>query len=148
PFYILPLCNTARYDTHCGPYYCVLYQFLCEAPKTWLAARGVDAAMPIPAAHTEARAPGANDAVVAMYTLSKMMRDHMLAHTGTWTVNEVILASGQATADNLAAQMAQIVYAVRASSTGMLDKVMAVLDGNAEAAARASHCTMRRHWIS
>ncbi len=148
PFYILPLCNTARWETHCGPYYCVLYQFLCDAPETWLARSAASPGRAIPAAHTQARAPGANDAVVAMYTLSKMARDHMLPHTGTWSVNEVILASGQATADNLAAQMAQVVYAIRASELGMLDQVMAVLDRNAEAAAAAAHCSVHKHWIS
>ncbi len=148
PFYILPLCNTVRWDTHCGPYYCVVYLFLCERPETWLQELPSGAGMPIPAAHTEARAPGANDAAVAMYTLSKMARDHMLPHAGTWSVNEVILASGQATADNLAAQMAQVAYAIRASSKDMLDKVMTVLDRNADAAAAAAHCTVHKHWVS
>ncbi|WP_119388835.1 amidohydrolase [Taklimakanibacter lacteus] len=145
PFYMLPYCNTCRWDTHCGPYYAAIYEFLCEAPETWLrdAAKG-----PIPAAHTSARAPGANDAVVAMYTLSKMMRDHMLPHTGTWTLNETILASGQATADNLAAQMAQILFAARTPDRAMLENIFAVLDRNAESAALAAHCSWRRHWVS
>lgn len=149
PHYMLPYCNTARWDTHCGPYYAAIYEFLCEQPETWLseAAGGADGA-PIPAAHTSARAPGANDAVVAMYTLSKMMRDHMLPHTGTWTLNETILAAGQATADNLAAQMAQIMFAARCPDVAMLRKIYAVLDRNAEAAAAAAHCTVRKHWVS
>ena len=72
----------------------------------------------------------------------------MLPHTGAWSVNEVILASGQATADNLAAQMAEVVYAIRASSRDMLNRVMAVLDRNADSAAAAAHCTVRKHWVS
>jgi len=92
--------------------------------------------------------PGANDAVVAMYSLSKMMRDHMLPHAGTWTLNEAILASGQATADNLAAQMAMIMFAARAPAAEMLKKIFAVLDRNADAAAAAAHCTVKRHWVS
>lgn len=145
PFYMLPYCNTARWDTHCGPYYAAIYEFLCEAPHTWL--QSTDGG-PIPAAHTSARAPGANDAVVTMYTLSKMLRDHMLPHTGTWTLNETILASGQATADNLAAQMAMIMYAARAPDVAMLENIYAVLDRNAAAAAAAAHCTFKRHWVS
>jgi len=145
PFYMMPYCNTARWDTHCGPYYAAIYEFLCEEPQTWLAdAQGG----PIPAAHTSARAPGANDAVVAMYTLSKMMRDHMLPHTGTWTLNETILASGQATADNLAAQMAMIMFAARCPDVAMLKNIYDVLDRNAGAAALAAHCTVKRHWVS
>ncbi len=131
---MLPYCNTARWDTHCGPYYAAVYEFLCEQPETWLHDAGTGG-NPIPAAHTTARAPGANDAVVTMYTLSKMLRDHMLPHTGTWTLNETILASGQATADNLAAQMAMIMYAARCPDVEMLEKIYAVLDNNAEAAA-------------
>ncbi|HXV37486.1 MAG TPA: amidohydrolase [Myxococcota bacterium] len=149
PHYMLPFCNTARWDTHCGPYYSAIYEFLCDAPETWLEGVAKDAAgMPIPAAHTQARAPGANDAVVAMYTLSKMARDHMLPHTGTWTLNETLLASGQATADNLAAQMALIQFAARAPNVEMLEKIFAVLDQNAAAAAAASHCSWKRHWVS
>jgi aminobenzoyl-glutamate utilization protein B len=149
PHYMLPYCNTARWDTHCGPYYAAIYEFLCDAPETWLRAVAKDAAgMPIPAAHTQARAPGANDAVTAMYTLSKMARDHMLPHTGTWTLNEAILASGQATADNLAAQMAMILYAARAPNLEMLKKIFSVLDQNAASAAAATHCSWKRHWVS
>jgi aminobenzoyl-glutamate utilization protein B len=149
PHYMMPYCNTARWDTHCGPYYAAIYEFLCDQPETWLQGVTKDqAGMPIPAAHTEARAPGANDAVVAMYTLSKMLRDHMLPHTGTWTLNETILASGQATADNLAAQMALIMFAARAPNLDMLQKIYAVLDRNAEAAAAMANCTVNRHWVS
>ena len=149
PFYMFPYCNTARWDTHCGPYYAAIYEFLCEEPETWLRDAATDAAgNPFPESHTSARAPGANDAVVAMYTLSKMLRDHMLPHTGTWTLNETILASGQATADNLAAQMAMIMFAARAPDVAMLRKIYAVLDKNAEAAAAATHCSVKRHWVS
>ena len=117
PHYMLPYCNTCRWDTHCGPYYAAIYEFLCESPKPGSpdSASGGSRSRP---RTPSARAPGANDAVVAMYTLSKMMRDHMLPHTGTWTLNETILASGQATADNLAAQMALIMYAARTSDRG------------------------------
>ena len=146
PHYMLPYCNTARWDTHCGPYYAAVYEFLCEKPETWLMTE--KGGNPIPAAHTSARAPGANDAVVTMYTLSKMLRDHMLPHTGTWTLNETILASGQATADNLAAQMSMIMFAARAPDIEMLENIHAVLDRNAEAAAAAAHCTVKKHWVS
>ncbi|MGH3450801.1 MAG: hypothetical protein ACRDQW_08730, partial [Haloechinothrix sp.] len=35
PFYMLPLCNTVRWDTHCGAYYSRVYTFTCENPETW-----------------------------------------------------------------------------------------------------------------
>ena len=34
PFYMLPLCNTARWDTHCGPYYCVHLRVSLRGPRT------------------------------------------------------------------------------------------------------------------
>jgi aminobenzoyl-glutamate utilization protein B len=149
PHYMLPYCNTCRWDTHCGPYWAAIYEFLCDEPETWLSgvATGTGG-MPIPAAHTEARAPGANDAVVAMFQLSKQLRDHMLPHTGTWSLNEAILAAGQATADNLAAPMALIMYAARTSDLAMQQKIYAVLDQAAAAAAGLAHCTVKRHWVS
>jgi aminobenzoyl-glutamate utilization protein B len=144
PSFMLPLVNTTRWDTHCGAYYSAVYTFLCEAPETWLSA----AETPIPAAHTSARAPGANDAVVLMYTTTKYTKESMLAHSGGWSLNEVILASGQATGDNLPAQMAQILYSLRVPTLEMAETVQKVLDTNAEQAARATHCTVRRDWVS
>jgi aminobenzoyl-glutamate utilization protein B len=63
-------------------------------------------------------------------------------------LNETILASGQATADNLAAQMAQIMFAARTPDLAMLKNIFTVLDRNAESAALAAHCRWRRHWVS
>ena len=31
PFYMLPLCNTVRWDTHCGAAYAMIYRFICDA---------------------------------------------------------------------------------------------------------------------
>jgi aminobenzoyl-glutamate utilization protein B len=145
PCYMLPLCNTVRWDTHCGPCYSVIYEFLCDEPQTWLTGAPDS---PIPVAHTSARAPGANDAVAAMYTLTKYTKEHMLSHSGGWALNEVILASGQATGDNLPAQMAQILYTMRGPTLEMMEIIMSVLDRNAEHAAATAHCTLRRHWVT
>src|SRR5262249_10809198 len=35
PFYMLPLCNTTRWDTHCGAYCSRVYSFTCDEPETW-----------------------------------------------------------------------------------------------------------------
>ena len=39
PFYMLPLCNTARWDTHCGAAYAMIYRFICDEPETGRARR-------------------------------------------------------------------------------------------------------------
>jgi aminobenzoyl-glutamate utilization protein B len=121
PFYMLPLCNTTRWDTHCGAYCSRIYSFVCDEPESWGAAAHDS---PIAAAHSAARAPGANVALFTMYALTKATMESMLAHTGGWSLNEAILTAGQATADNLPAQLAQITYAWRAPEIRMADSIL------------------------
>lgn len=145
PFYMLPLCNTTRWDTHCGAYCSRLYSFICDSPETWGAGSGNS---PIAAAHSAARAPGANVALFTMYSLTKATMESMLAHSGGWSLNEAILSAGQATADNLPARLAQINYAWRAPDLGMANSILDVLDRNAEHAAAVSHCRVVKRWVS
>ena len=145
PFYMLPLCNTTRWDTHCGAYASRVYSFLCDSPQTWAQAAGDS---PIPAAHSAARAPGANVALFTMYSLGKTTLESMLAHTGGWSLNEAILSAGQATADNLPAQLAQLVYAWRTPDLGMANAILEVLDRNADHAAATAHCRVVKRWVS
>lgn len=145
PFYMLPLCNTTRWDTHCGAYASRIYSFICDHPESWSASASNS---PIAAAHSAARAPGANVALFTMYSLTKTTAESMLAHTGGWSLNEAILTAGQATADNLPAQLAQINYAWRTPEIRMAEAIGAVLDRNAEVAAAAGHCRLVKRWVS
>ena len=145
PCYMLPLCNTTRWDTHCGAAYSFIYRFTCDQPQNWI--RNNDAA-PIPQAHSQVRAPGANDALFQMYNSSKTLRDSMLPHTGHWSISEAILTAGQATADNLPARLAEIQYIVRVPTIEMAQQVVTLLDRNASAAAAITHCQYERHWVS
>ena len=146
PFYMLPLCNTTRWDTHCGAGYGLIYRFVCEQPHTWLSA--AEAVSPIAACHDSARAPGANDAVITMYNLGAALRPAMLPNTQGWSMNETILTMGQATADNLPAPLAEIIYMIRTAEHPLAERVVRVLDNNAAAAAQAAHCRWERHWVS
>lgn len=146
PFYMLPLCNTVRWDTHCGAAYAMIYRFLCDAPEDW-GRSGADGA-PIPQSHSAVRAPGANDALMMMYMASKSLRDSMLPHQGGWSISEAILTAGQATADNLPAGLAEIQYMIRVPTLAMAEQVTAVLDRNAAAAAAMSGCRYERHWVA
>lgn len=145
PFYMLPLCNTVRWDTHCGSYYSRIYTFECLDPETWGHA---DPSSPIPASHSAARAPGADAALFTMYSLTKTSQDSMLPSTGGWSLSEATLTAGQATADNLPASIAQIQYSWRVPDVTSAEAVLAVLDSNAEAAARTSHCRLRTDWVA
>ncbi|MEQ1943775.1 amidohydrolase [Mesorhizobium sp. VNQ89] len=146
PFYMLPLCNTVRWDTHCGAAYSMIYRFVCDQPELWMKTASDGA--PIPQSHSAPRAPGANDALMTMYMASKALRDSMLPHQGGWSISEAILTAGQATADNLPAGLAEIQYMIRVPTVAMAEQVTAVLDSNAEAAARMTGCRFERHWVS
>ncbi|MBS9717886.1 amidohydrolase [Pseudohalocynthiibacter aestuariivivens] len=143
PFYMLPMCNTVRWDTHCGAAYSMIYRFICDEPERW----GMGDGAPIPQSHSDVRAPGANDALVAMYSNSRFLRDSMLPHQGGWSISEAILSTGQATADNLPALMADIQYMMRVPTVAMAEQVTAALDRNAEAAAAMTGCRVERHWV-
>lgn len=147
PFYMLPLCNTVRWNTHCGAAFVVMYSFECGHPETWLSQQG-EVESPIAASHASARAPGANDALIQMYTTSKMLKEHMVAAGCGWSMNECITLAGQATADNLPAQIAQLHYIMRVPTIEMAERITSVLDRNAAAAASVNHCTWRKDWIA
>ncbi len=143
PFYMLPMCNTVRWDTHCGAAYSMIYRFVCDTPEDWGRSDGA----PIPQSHSAVRAPGANDALMTMYMASKALRDSMLPHQGGWSVSEAILTAGQATADNLPAGLAEIQYMMRMPDLEMAERATAFLDRNAEHAARMAGCRWERHWV-
>ena len=143
PFYMLPMCNTVRWDTHCGAGWSMIYRFICDEPERWGASDGA----PIPQSHSAVRAPGANDALMLMYQTSKSLRDAMLPHQGGWSISEAILTAGQATADNLPAGLAELQYMIRVPTIAMADQVTAVLDRNAAAAATLTGCRWERHWV-
>ena len=145
PTYMLPLVNTARWDTHCGAGYACIYTFECAEPESWLSG---DPNSPIPASHVAARAPGATDALFHMFGLTKQTQSNMLPFTQGWSLSEAILTAGQATADNLPAQIAEIQYLWRTPTIEMAEQVARVLDNNAEAAARAAHCTWKKTWVT
>ena len=145
PFYMLPLCNTVRWDTQCGAYYSRVWSFVGEEPGRWGATAGDS---PIPAAHTAARAPGANVALLTMLNLAKATQESMLPHAGGWSMNEAILSAGNFTADNLPAPLAQVQFSWRVPDVAMAESVLAVLEANARHAAAAAHCTVEGTWVA
>ena len=144
PFYMLPMCNTVRWETHCGAAYAMIYRFLCDEPERW----GPHDGAPIPQSHSTVRAPGANDALMTMYQSSRTLREAMLPHWGGWSVSEAILTAGQATADDLPAGLAELQYMIRVPTIEMAEQVTAALDRNAAAAAAMTGCRWERHWVS
>ncbi len=144
PFYMLPLCNTVRLDTHCGAAYSMIFRFICDAPEAWAAARDA----PIPQAHSNIRAPGATDALVLMYQNARAIRDAMLPHVRGWSISEAILNAGQATADNLPGRQADVQYMIRTHDIAMAEAAGAALMRVAGHVAELTGCRFERHWVS
>jgi aminobenzoyl-glutamate utilization protein B len=139
------LTNGCFWDTTSAPYWSRIYTFECEHPETWQSEAAGGA---VAHAHATARAPGALDALCLMYTNSKMMKESMLPHAGSWTLNEFIPIAGQAAADNIAPAIGQIQYAMRAPTLAMCQAAFDVLDRNADHVAAMTHCTVTKAWIT
>ncbi len=139
------LSNGCFWDTHSAPYWSRIYTFECNEPETWQSQR---AAASVAHLHSAARAPGAIDALCLMYTSSKYLKEAMLPHTGSWSLNEFIPLAGLAAADNIAPVVSQIQYSLRAPDLEMCERVFAVLDNNAEHCAAMTHCTVESAWIT
>lgn len=139
------LTNGCFWNTTSAPYWSRIYTFHCDDPHTW---QGGTSGGQVTHVHATARAPGAIDAVCLMYTNSKMMKESMLSHSGSWTVNEFIPMAGQATADNIAPGIGQIQYSCRAPVLEMCQSVFDVLDRNADNIAAMTHCRVEKAWIT
>ena len=139
------LANGCFWDTHSAPYWSRIYTFECNEPETW---QSQQAAATVAHLHSAARAPGAIDAVCLMYTSSKYLKEAMLPHAGSWSLNEFIPVAGLAAADNLAPNLSQIQYSLRAPTLEMCEQVFRVLDNNARHCAGMTHCTVDSAWIT
>jgi aminobenzoyl-glutamate utilization protein B len=137
--------NSAMWETHCGSYWSVVFVFECLTPETW-----IDQTL-LPHTHTShaaARCPAALDAVCLMYTMTKYTKEAMFPHTGTWTLNEFILAAGQCTSDNLPPRYAAIQYAWRSPELAIQEQIYRVLENNARHAAAATGCVASARWVT
>lgn len=137
--------NTTVWDTQCGSYWSVVFTFECLHPEDWidktlLPTRG--------SAHAAARCPGAIDALFLMYTNTKYTKEAMFPHTGTWTLNEFVMAAGDATADNLPPRFSQIQYSWRSPTLGIQEQIYRVLENNARHAAAVTGCEVSIRWVT
>ena len=120
-------------DIHCIAY-ALIYRFKMKNKGEWLG-EDITNLAPIPHSHAEVRSPSADEALIQMYTSSRNLRDTMLPHQKL-SMNEIILTSGQATADNLPSNIAELQYMIRVSTLDEANKAIRFLDRNAEAAAK------------
>ncbi len=142
--------NTTVWETHCGSYWSAVFTFECAHPERWGAANRSPRARDDSAAspHITARCPGAIDALCLMYTMTKYTKEAMFPHTGTWTLNEFVLAAGDATSDNLPPRISQIQYSWRSPLLEVQEQIYGVLANNAKQAAAATGCEAWVQWVT
>ncbi len=142
--------NTVTWETHCGSYWSAVFTFECAHPERWGAQDNSPRTTDESAAssHIVARVPGAIDALMLMYTMTKYTKEAMFPHTGTWTLNEFVLAAGDATSDNLPPRFAQIQYSWRSPLLDVQQRIYDVLANNAKSAAQASGCEAYVQWVT
>jgi len=132
--------TTVMYETQWGSYWNMALVFECDEPENWMAY-----AEDLP---RNARAPGALDAVCLMYTSTKYLKEAMLPSTGLWTLNEAVMAAGQATADNLPPRVGIIQYAFRSPSLVQQEQIAKVLTNNAEQVAKMTGTKVTVRWVT
>jgi aminobenzoyl-glutamate utilization protein B len=137
--------NTVEWETQFGAYWCCVFTFECPDPENWndmsLLPEGAGA-------RAAGRVPGAIDALMLMYMITRSSREAMFANAGNWTLNEVILNGGDATADNLPPRFTQIQYAWRTPDLKMQERIWQVLAHNAKHAASTAGCEVSVQWVS
>jgi len=132
--------TTVMYETQWGSYWNAAFVFECIEPEKWIAH-----ADDLP---RNARCPGALDAVALMYTTTKYTKEAMLPRTGLWTINEAVMAAGQATADNMPPRVGIIQYAFRSPSLTQQEQIAKVLLSNAEHVAKVTGCRLTVRWVT
>ena len=136
--------NTVTAETQFGAYWSAVISFEATSPETW-----VDPTlMPIDASHAIARCPGAVDAMMLMYTITKTTKEAMFPHAGSWTLNEFVLGDAGATSDNLAPRFSQIQYSWRSSDLRIQERIWRVLADNARHAAGVTGCRAHVRWVT
>ena len=128
------------YETQWRSYWNAAFVFDCDEPEKWIAY-----ADDLP---RNARAPAALDAVALMYTTTKYTKEAMLPRTGLWSINEAVMAAGQATADNMPPRLGIIQYAFRSPSLKQQEQIAKVLINNAENVARITGTKLTVRWIT
>src|ERR671911_11131 len=137
--------NTVAWDTQCGSYWSAVFTFECVEPEGWLDPVGIPGSA---SPHAAARTPGAIDAMCLMYTTTKYTKEAMFPHTGNWTLNEFVLAAGDATSDNLPPRFSQVQYSWRSPTLEIQERIYRVLENNARQAAAATGCEASVRWIT
>ena len=130
--------NTARLNLASGSCYHILFTFECDKPWDWMGPGGL----------AGVRHPGALEGVQVFYTIAKFMRDHMLARTRGWSINEFIMTGGQGTVDGWPPDIAQILYEFHTPDVKSQEAILKILTNSAETAAELTHTRLSIRTVS
>lgn len=137
--------NTAFGEVHSCYYRSVVFTFECPEHEPWQQPSHDGAHM---SPHNSVRSPGAVDAVSLMITAVKYVKENMYPRTGSWSLNEVTLGAGNATADNLAPRIAQVQFTWRSPLKEIQDQVLDILRREAQHAAQMTNCQVSMRWVT
>lgn len=124
----------------------VVFTFECPEDQPWVDNSATKALPWGP--HAEVRSPGTLDALALMITTTRFTKENMFPPTGFWTVNEAILNSSNATADNQSQRVAQIHYAVRSPLIEIQEQMIEILRRNAKHVAALTNCRVSMRWVT
>jgi aminobenzoyl-glutamate utilization protein B len=138
--------NTVNGELQGCLYWSAVITFECTEDEPWitdnpLAGTGLGA-------HNSVRSPGAVDALGLMLTAVKYAKENMFPRTGLWSLNEVVLGAGNATADNLAPRIVQLQYSWRSPLAGIQEQIERVLRRCAVHVAGLANCEASLRWVT
>jgi aminobenzoyl-glutamate utilization protein B len=127
-------------------YWGVVFTFECTEDEPWIRSDPMSGSGL--GAHNSVRSPGAVDALGLMMTAVKYTKENMFPRTGLWSLNEVLLGGGNATADNLAPRITQIQYSWRSPLIGIQEQILEVLQRCARHVAGIANCRVSMRWVT
>lgn len=144
--------NTALWDVQNCLYWSAVFTFQCleaqsaDPVEPWVSGETLAGAGM--GAHNAVRSPGAIDALGLMLTATKYSKENMFPRTGLWSMNEVLLGAGNATADNLPPRITQIQFSWRSPLLGVQEQILEVLRRNAKHVAGLANCRVSLRWVT
>jgi len=137
--------NVALGEVQACMYWGVVFTFECTDADPWVTTPFEGAGQ---GAHNSVRSPGAVDALGLMISAVKYTQENMFPRTGLWSLNQVVLGAGNATADNLPARMGQIQYSWRSPVIEIQEQILEVLQRTARHVAGIANCEVKMRWVT
>lgn len=138
--------NAANGELQGCLYWGVVFTFECTDATPWLDSDPLEGSGL--SAHNSVRSPGAVDALGLMLTAVKYSKENMFPRTGLWSLNEVVLGAGNATADNLAPRVTQIQFSWRSPLMGIQEQILSILKRCAKHVGGLSNTEVSMRWVT